>query len=63
MTRACNLTKPVRVPPAGGTYPIDEQAEAQFLRALEEPGAVGAGVVGEPSAGRLSGVGAATTSS
>ena len=42
--------------PAGGTYPVDKEAEAEFLRALEEPGGVGAGVIGEPGTRHLSSV-------
>ncbi|GAB4821103.1 hypothetical protein N2152v2_008149 [Parachlorella kessleri] len=55
------LLKPLPAPVTGilgGTYPVDKEAETQFLRALEEPGGVGAGVVGEPAGTRrgLSGV-------
>ncbi|GAB4821112.1 hypothetical protein N2152v2_008158 [Parachlorella kessleri] len=50
------LTKPLPAPVTGilgATYPVDEAAEAAFLRALEEPaGGVGAGVVGETGSRR-----------
>ncbi|GAB4821118.1 hypothetical protein N2152v2_008164 [Parachlorella kessleri] len=50
------LTKPLPAPVTGilgATYPVDEAAEAEFLRALEEPaGGVEAGVVGETGSRR-----------
>ena len=35
---------------------MDMDTEAEFLRALQEPGGVEAGVIGEPGSRRLAGI-------